>query len=54
MKTNKTFEIEITRHNVTPAQFLSYVRRSVDKKGGEMLHSDLNPAYFAAGGHKPA
>lgn len=49
MKANKTFEIEITRHNVTPAQFLSYVRRNVDKKGGEMLRSDLNTSYFAAG-----
>lgn len=49
MKTNKTFEIEISRSNVTPAQFLSYVRRSVDRKGGEMLRGDLGLAYFAAG-----
>lgn len=49
MKTNKTFEIEISRSNVTPAQFLSYVRRSVDRKGGEMLRGDLSLNYFAAG-----
>lgn len=49
MKTNKTFEIEISRSNVTPAQFLSYVRRNVDRKGGEMLRGDLGLAYFAAG-----
>ena len=49
MKNNKTFEIEISRSNVTPAQFLSYVRRSVDRKGGEMLRGDLGLAYFAAG-----
>ena len=49
MKTKKTFEIEISRSNVTPAQFLSYVRRSVDRKGGEMLRGDLGLAYFAAG-----
>lgn len=49
MKTNTTFQIEITRHNVTPAQFLSYVRRMVDMKGGEMIRSDLSLGYFAAG-----
>lgn len=49
MKTYTTFQIEITRHNVTPAQFLSYVRRMVDKKGGEMVRSDLSLDYFAAG-----
>lgn len=49
MKTNKTFEIEISRSNVTPAQFLSYVRRSVDRKGGEMLRGDLSIGYFKAG-----
>lgn len=43
------FEIEITRHNVTPAQFLSYIRRQVDKKGGYMFRSDLDADYFAAG-----
>lgn len=49
MKTNKTFEIEIQRSNVTPAQFLAYVRRSVDRKGGEMLRGDLGLEYFKAG-----
>ena len=49
MKTNKTFEIEIMRHNVTPSQFLSYVRHSVDNKGGKMLRSDLDLDYFRAG-----
>ena len=49
MKTKKTFEIEIQRNNVTPAQFLAYVRSRVDSKSGEMLRSDLNLRYFAAG-----
>lgn len=49
MKTKKTFEIEIQRSNLTPAQFLSYVRRSVDRKGGEMLRGDLSLGYFKAG-----
>ena len=49
MKTYTTFQIEITRHNVTPAQFLSYVRRMVDMKGGKMIRSDLSLGYFAAG-----
>lgn len=43
------FEVEITRHNVTPAQFLAYVRHTVDKKGGEDLRSDLNLDYFKRG-----
>lgn len=45
----KRFEIEIMRHNVTPAQFLSYVRKRVDEKGGYMLRGDLDLQYFAAG-----
>ena len=45
----KTFEIEITRNNVTPAEFLRYVRNRVDAKGGAMLRSDLDTTYFAAG-----
>lgn len=49
MKTNKTFEIEIQRSNVTPAQFLAYVRHNVDRKGGEMLRGDLSLEYFKAG-----
>lgn len=35
MKTTKTFEIEIERHNVTPAQFMAYLR-SMQKKHPEM------------------
>lgn len=49
MKTKKTFEIEIQRSNVTPAQFLAYVRSRVDAKGGEMLRSDLSLDYFKRG-----
>ena len=42
MKTTKTFEIEIERHNVTPAQFLAYLR-SMQKKHPEMANDfDLN------------
>lgn len=43
------FEVEFERNNVTPAQFLAYVRRMVDKKGGRYLRSDLDLAYFKAG-----
>ena len=43
------FEYESMRHNVTPAQFLSYIRHQVDKKGGKNLRSDLSLSYFAAG-----
>lgn len=49
MKYTNVTEIEIQRNNVTPAQFLSYVRRSVDKKGAHLLRSYLDLAYFAAG-----
>ena len=49
MKTETTFEIEITRHNVTAAQFLSYVRARVDAKGGRMCRSDLDLDYFKRG-----
>lgn len=42
MKTTKTIEIEIERHNVTPAQFLAYLR-SMQKKHPEMANDfDLN------------
>lgn len=47
--TTKTFEIEIQRSNVTPAQFLSYVRSRVDAKGGRYYRGDLDLAYFRAG-----
>lgn len=44
-----TFEVEYMRHNVTPAEFLAYVRNRVDKRGGRYLRGDLNLEYFAAG-----
>lgn len=47
--TRKTFEIEIQRNNVTPAQFLAYVRKQVDNKGGWGLRSDLDLDYFRRG-----
>lgn len=43
------FEIEITRNNVTPAQFLAYCRSRVDSKGGKYVRSDLNLDYFKRG-----
>lgn len=43
------FEMEITRHNVTPAAFLSYVRRRANCKGGRYVTSDLDLDYFKAG-----
>lgn len=54
MKTNTTntlknttdFEIEIQRSNITPAQFLAYVRSRVDAKGGHWYRSDLDLAWF--------
>lgn len=48
MSENK-FEVEMQRSGVTPAEFLSYVRRSVDKKGGRELRGDLDLRYFRAG-----
>lgn len=49
MMNANNFEVEIQRNNVTPAQFLSYVRHSVDAKGGKFLRGDLDLSYFAAG-----
>ena len=49
MTTKNTFEIELSRHNVTPATFLSYVRRMVDNKGGRYVRSDLNIDDFKTG-----
>ena len=43
------FEMEITRNNVTPAQFLADVRYCVDKKGGKEIRGDLDLRYFKAG-----
>lgn len=45
----KKYEIEITRHNVTPAQFLAYVRSQLVKKGMRDLSSDLDLDYFRSG-----
>lgn len=47
MKTNYT--IEIQRHNVTPAQFLAYVRRRLKATGGDVFCGCLDLDYFAAG-----
>ena len=49
MENTMRFEIELTRSNVTPAQFLAYVRRYVDMTGGDLLRSDLSLDYFKAG-----
>lgn len=43
------FEFEAIRHNVTPAQFLAYIRNRVDAKGGKYLRGDLDLNYFKAG-----
>ncbi len=43
------FEFEALRHNVTPAQFLSYVKRRVDEKGGYGIRGDLDLDYWRAG-----
>lgn len=48
-KETSRFEIELSRSNVTPAQFLAYVRHMTDKKGGRYIRSDLDLAYFKAG-----
>ena len=45
----KKYEIEITRHNVTPAQFLSYVRTQLEKKSMRDIASDLDLDYFRNG-----
>lgn len=41
--------IELSRRNVTPAQFLAYVRNQLTKKGIRDLASDLDLRYWAAG-----
>ncbi len=45
----KTTEIELTRHNATPAQFLAYVRAQLVRKGIRDLASDLDLDYFRRG-----
>lgn len=47
MKTNYT--VEIQRRNVTPAQFLAYVRRRLKATGGDAFCGCLDLDYFAAG-----
>ena len=47
MKTN--YNIEIQRRNVTPAQFLAYVRRRLKATGGDAFCGCLDLDYFAAG-----
>ena len=47
MKT--TYTIEIQRRNVTPAQFLAYVRRRLKATGGDAFCGCLDLDYFAAG-----
>lgn len=49
MNTVKSFEFEAMRHNVTPSQFLYYVRSRVDAKGGKYIRSDLDLDYFKRG-----
>lgn len=44
-----TQTIEIMRHNVTPAQFLAYVRGQLKKKDLRDIASDLDLDYFALG-----
>lgn len=45
----KKYEIEITRHNVTPSEFLAYVRAQLKKKSMRDLASDLDLEYFRRG-----
>lgn len=45
----KTIQIELTRRNVTPAEFLAYVRSQLKKKGIRDYASDLDLTYWAAG-----
>ena len=48
--TVKKEELELTRHNVTPAQFLAYVRRQIrTHKLTAILPGDIDLDYFAAG-----
>lgn len=42
-------QVELTRHNVTPAQFLAYVRATLKRKGVRDYGSDLDLDYFARG-----
>ena len=46
---NTNYTIEIQRRNVTPAQFLAYVRRRLKATGGDAFCGCLDLDYFAAG-----
>lgn len=45
----KKYEIEITRHNVTPAAFLAYVRAQLKKKGLNDISEGPDLDYFRRG-----
>ena len=45
----KKQEIEITRNNITPAEFLAYVRAQLKKKDMRDIASDLDLDYFRRG-----
>lgn len=45
----KKYEIEITRHNVTPAEFLAYVRSQLRKKGLSDISEGPDLDYFRRG-----
>lgn len=45
----KKIELELTRNNVTPAQFLAYVRSMLKKTGKAGYAGDLDLRYWAAG-----
>ena len=45
----KKYEIEITRHNVTPAAFLVYVREQLRKKGLNDISEGPDFDYFRRG-----
>jgi len=47
MKTTKVYEHEFTRHGVTPAQFLAYIRQQQKKYPGEICY-DCDLRMFAA------
>ena len=44
-----TQQIELQRSNVTPSQFLSYVKHQLKKRGMRDIASDLDLNYFRAG-----
>lgn len=44
-----TTTIELTRYDVTPAQFLAYVKANLKRRDIRDMASDLDLRYFAAG-----